>query len=1354
MSRAIALLFILYAFRLASQTVASFEQLSSHEGLSQGMVFDILQSRDGFLWVATKDGLNRYDGYRFEVFSHDAFDPNSLSQNECRQLYEDSRGWLWISHPTGMDVYQPQTGKFLPTDSLGLHLPKLIFRRYFFADLPDGHIWICVPGEPNVYIFKPAENGQQAKLDSFLISAVPAQEDGRKPSVFIGIFLTKNDGLYVGTNAGLYHAEQVTPPYRLSFVNGTASISSNSLLSMGEVESGGFGLMDGASIWSIREGKVISQKNLPEPGNWYLAWEGKTWNGQPQNLKCWQYESLVKGADPLFEIPVPTPLQKVSPALGINKIVMDRAGVYWFATNGYGLLKWTPNKRKFQHFFPGKSFRQIKVTPNAGIFFTIDNLTIWEDGDFTKSRPNDWLAGLSDLLRWEFSAFDKDGNFWVLGSSADQQCLLCRVDSQTKKVVKYPKPCHQMGLLLSNNGNLLSISDDCALVSFNPQTGESTSTPFKKIEQRNIGSAFLMGTLYEDAQGVVWIYHFPGLIKAVPDGKGWKFSYFQNNPNDRSSLSDNFILSLQDDPIRPEQYLWVGTKGGGLNRLDKKTGKFRHFKTQDGLPDNVVYAVLADGSGHLWLSTNRGLSRFDVVKEEFKNFTAADGLQSDEFNQSSFLKTPDGRLIFGGINGINAFHPDSLRFNLKAPQVAITRLSVNNHWEDFRLLENGILKRPLNVTDRIDLDYSQNLLSIEFSALDFTSPTQNHYRYRLTGVDKDWVEAGQRNSVQYANLQPGQYIFEVNGSNNDGIWSETPAKLEIVILPPWWRTKLASFLYLLAFLAGAFALYRFQINRAKLKNQLDFEHREAARLAELDRIKTDFFSNITHEFRTPLTLILEPVRQMLNEDTNGHFAQRLSLVKNNGEKMLALVNQLLDMAKLEGGKMELDLRLGDIMETIRPIFQSFAVIAKKKGIQLKMSGLLEVEAFYFDVGKVEKVLTNLLSNAVKFTSQGAVNVEIKQLEIRNSIDDQFPISYFQFLISDTGPGIPPDAQHHIFERFYQVDTSSTRTNEGTGIGLALTKELVELMGGTIDVESEVGKGATFTVTLPMANRSEMREVRGEERHSGNLKIESAHSSTLAPQPSLFTPHLSLLIIEDNPELRQFIQSILSSQYQVVEASNGAEGIRKAKELIPDLVISDVMMPEKDGFQVCDELKNDYLTSHIPIILLTAKTAIDSKIQGLRTGADAYLSKPFHTEELLVRIEKLIEGRRHLLEKFSHSANGHSIKKLVEELPIIENEFLRKFTLILEEQLDDETLSVESLASKMFVSRVQLHRKLKALTDQSANEFVRNYRLDRALELLKNKEGNVMQVSIMVGFGNEKYFSTRFKERFGYSPSEV
>ncbi|MBK8428392.1 MAG: response regulator [Lewinellaceae bacterium] len=993
----------------------------------------------------------------------------------------------------------------------------------------------------------------------------------------------------------------------------------------------------------------------------------------------------------------------------------------WIGTNGFGIFKVNLHGPTFKSYLPKTTQRKIVEDPKGNLITAHDIHVQYSSTRFDQIEPNRSFIHARDYP-WQLSAlFDPEGNCWVTDPG---EPFLYRTDAQSNE--KKAFPWTGIGLCYNQKGRLLSVSGE-GLFEFDPTTEQSKFYPFKTpMQQRTEFSQFF----WEDSEGMLWIFGFEGLIKAISNGTGYQFEYFVNNPQDRSTLSSNIVLSVADDPLEPTRYLWVGTKSGGLNRLDKQSGTLKQYKREHGLPDNVIYGVLAENPStigrsagkHIWLSTNKGLCRFDVQTETTKNFTVADGLQDNEFNSSSYLKTRDGTMIFGGVKGLTVFHPDSLRFNTHIPQIRIVGLSVNN--KDF----------DISGKSSITLSHNQNLLTFDFAALEFTNPAQNQYRYQLMDVDKDWVDLGARNSVQFANLAPGTYTFKVLGSNNDGVWSEQPAELRFTIRPPWWASWWAYLLYLAIAVTAARLYYRYRL-------QLRLEHQEALRLAELDDFKSRFFTNITHEFRTPLTVMLGMSEQLAKEEKDEPKRNKLGLIKRSGENLLRLVNQILDLAKLESNALKINYIQGDVLTFLKYIAESLHSLANAQNLLLRVESDQAKIVMDYDPERFLQIIHNLLSNAIKFTPSGG------KVLLRADLKDK----WLHITVTDSGAGIPAEELPNLFERFFQAKNQEHAKAGGTGIGLSLTHELVKAMGGEISVDSKVGVGSTFLVKLPVTNSSVFEEklmpIDGVTR---NLPVKrSLHSDGVTPSHPVTMQ--TVLLIEDNPDVVEYLNACLDGQFHLDFAYNGQAGIEKALENIPDLIVSDVMMPMKDGFEVVEALKNNALTSHIPIILLTAKADVQSRLAGLRKGADAYLSKPFHAEELLVTIENLLELRRKLQLKYQQYALSPTVPEGAETADM-EDGFLQKVREVIEANYPKEDFGLPQLCQKIGMSRSQLFRKMKALTDMAPSDLIRSHRLNKAKVLLESGAANVAEAAWKVGFKDPSYFSKLYQEEFGVAPS--
>ena len=770
----------------------------------------------------------------------------------------------------------------------------------------------------------------------------------------------------------------------------------------------------------------------------------------------------------------------------------------------------------------------------------------------------------------------------------------------------------------------------------------------------------------------------------------------------------------------------------------------------------MIFGILEDEHENLWLSTNKGISKFNPITGLFRNYDVRDGLQSNEFNQGAYHQSKSGNMFFGGINGITKFHPDSVKDNPHIPPIVIT---------DFQLFNKpvligidtsnnrSILKKSITETEEIELFYDDNVISFEFAALDFHIPEKNKYAFIMEGFDRDWTYTdANRRFVTYTNLDPGVYTFRVKGSNNDGVWNEKGTALKIIITPPWWATWWAYTLY------GLFAVVlfststRFYLNRQRLRHQLELELEHSEKLEEVNQMKSRFFANISHEFRTPLTLILGPTESIIKDTSKEEIKKKAGTIKRNANRLLNLINQLLDLSKLEAGKLKLKASCGNIVSFVKGIAMSFESVGERRDILLKMKTTNNEIEVYFDKEKMEKILTNLFSNAFKFTPEGG-----KITVVINERDDKF----VEIKVKDTGIGIPEKELPKLFDRFYQVDSSHTREREGTGIGLALTKELVELHRGSIKVESKEGKWTEVTVTLPLGKEHLLPdEIVEADESPDEKKILVEEEDTLTslqlekPLPEDFDKDKTIiLVVEDNADVREFIKESLEGEYQVEEAVNGEQGVRKAESIIPDLIVSDIMMPKMDGYDLTKKLKNDEKTSHIPIILLTAKTEQESKLEGLATGADDYLVKPFDTEELLIRIKNIINTRRKLHKKFS---KGEYILPRGEEkkLRSIDEHFMNKVIEVIEQHISEEEFSIEEFGNEVGMSRSQLHRKLKALSGKSASRYIRSVRLTRAKTMIIDQKGNISEIAYSVGFSSPAYFTKCFKDEYGYPPSDL
>lgn len=1329
-----------------TQTAPLFETISIAQGLSQGMIFDLLQDREGFIWVATKNGLNRYDGYRFNIFTNDPYNPASLSGNTVMELFEDSKGFIWAgTDNSGVNIYDKKKGVFY-------HLTHSSSP----ASLSSNNIKSIVELNDGRYLVGTTQAGLN------IITLSKAFFEKGAPATISRLTLPNNTQLYgMGKDAsgrvwvcGLDGQVYLFNPQQNSFT----------LLSNAQFYNSGYCNQDGSLL--ANNNLFLSTGNIVTPlfdttripaGNVLLKSNSALWDNIHREPHFYEVARWEPGKTPDFNSKVQVDTSKRI----CYPFMIDQSGILWSGSVGYGLRKYNSVNNQFATHIRGKSVRLIIPAPDHEIY--------WLDYSYVCKNLKDSQSSttafrdIPSVTQIDNFIIDRNRDYWIKSDNSGYY----KYNPLTKLLKAYPavNPGQTFGykqpFLEDSKGNIWFPGKDGNVTLLNTATDK---TSFFNIN--NNSAKPVITFLHEDKQGSFWVGTETGMAKLVfPNGMSSlpEIKWFYNDNSTRNSLNYNHVSCFLDDPAAPEKYLWVSTKGGGLNRLDKTTGIFSHITAKNGLPDDVVYGVLADEEGNIWGSTNKGIFCMTAAgtgKEEwhFRNFTKADGLQDDEFNTGAFAKLPDGLLAFGGVNGINIFNPKSVLAASFTPNVFITNILVNNQ-PVTPGDETSLLKSTIEHSDHITLTYLQDILTLEFSSLDFTSPGQNKYRYQLVGIDEDWVESDSRRSATYLHLPSGKYTFKVQGSNSQGIWSDKISELQITVLPPWWKTWWAYLIYILVFAIAVRYYLKFYFNKAKLKAELQYEQEEAKRIKELDSIKTQLYTNITHEFRTPLTVILGMARQV-TANPNEHFNNGMDMIVRNGENLLNLVNELLDLSKLESGKMTLQLTDGDLISFLRYIVESFQSLAASQNKQFHFLSDVDELNVSFDGEKIRQIITNLLSNALKFTPEkGNVYVSLMQETITDDDKAQLVIK-----VKDTGIGIPENQIPYIFDRFYQLDNSATRKAEGTGIGLALTKELVKLLGGSIAVKSPpvgANKGTEFTVSLPftLAQRSDIYSLpvnpSGITESLPVMAKKQSGGITKNLQEQTDTP--LILLVEDNADVVAYTASCLPD-YKLCVGCDGREGFEIATEMVPDLIITDVMMPFVDGFEMCRQLRADERTSHIPIIMLTAKADMQSKLEGIDKGADVYLEKPFNREELLLRIKKLLETRQQLQHYYMKlagipSAVTASATAIAQPETAAENEFVIKVRNVIEAHLEDYNFSVEQLCKKIFMSHSQLHRKLHALVGCSPNKFIRMVRLAKARQLLLETNDSIASVALASGFNDPGYFARVFKQEFGCTPLE-
>jgi len=1321
------------------------EVLNSAQGLSQGMIYDILQDKQGFLWYGTRGGLNRFDGYGFKAFKPDPFNPFSISDNTVQAILEDRRGLLWLgTENNGIDVYDHQSGRFyhLKAGKNGLSNSNVAS----LAEAPDGAIWVGTRDGLNKVELKELPT-QSADLSGVAKVKVYNWEQSPDKTPFGNIYqyllCTKDGILWVGT---LHRA------YRFDLNKGTKeTLPTYEQDSNSPWQTNAFAQDPEGNIWLGQNTRLIriTGKNrtiftfppAEAPYLTYLAFDQQSnlYLGRRKYVYFFSKSDLAQNqkVEPKIFASFPP-----SGVIGSTDIICDRNGLIWIGTNGYGVRKYNLVNQFFQHLMPGISTRRIHAD-YFGKVWAWESSAVISRVDEQSKKPVEPFLPVNEFYNHDLLQA-KDSSYWFLGelrSGPSGTGFLIRKNPKTGLVQRFPCPI-TLGIfsqiLEDQQGDIWICGWESTLARFDVQTQKFSTYSFANITGLKEASyAFVL-----DHNKQFWIGTPHGLVQGILDKKDkMTFSLYRCNPAEAKSLSNDAVLSICDDPRNPETLLWVGTRGGGLNALNKKTGECRHYNIGDGLPDDVIYGILPDQRGNLWLSTNSGLSKFTPQSEHFENYSATDGLQDNEFNTVSFAKGHDGRLFFGGVNGITAFFPEKISPNADPPKVFITALKINNK---ITAPGEGALKQNIENTSAITLRYDQNHLTLDFVAMDFAEAHKNQFKYRLKGADKNWIESTTAHSVNYSNLVPGHYTFEVSSGGTHGVWPEQPScTLDIRILPPWWRSQLALFLYLVGIIWGIYHYIQWRVRGEKARNQRAFEKREFERIQTLEQLKSNFFTNITHELRTPLTLVVEPLRQILKQPAAENWLNKVQTAERSGTRLLQLVNQLLDLAKLEAGAMPLESHWGSIDEVLTQIAATFAEQASRKNIHFDIiASETPLDEATFDRDKLEKIISNLLSNALKYTPEAG------KISVKWYAQSEGDTQVLKVEVKDTGPGIPLKDQVHIFERFYTLDQVAPDGQASTGVGLSLSKELAEIMGGQIELESKAGEGALFRLSLPLQKAILVQKA-------GDTWSNAASSMSTTDQPG---QEILVLVAEDDTELRNFLVQTLQAQYRVMGAEHGLQALELARQHTPDIIISDLIMPKMDGFELLQQLKKDLSTSHIPVMLLTARASLENRLTGLQQGAEAYLQKPFHTEEVLAWIQTLLKNRQQLQLRFVGKPQTDQEAPMnvsaAPGLSSLDQEFLQRLEQVIKQEMENENLSVEDLARLMFLSRSQLHRKVIALTGLSSTEYLRKLRLDQAMHLLQTEGGKIADIAQRVGFRNVKYFSTAFKEYFGKSPSEI
>lgn len=1333
-----------------------FKRLDVRQGLSHNQVNSIFQDNRGFLWLGTMSGLNRFDGNEIRVFRHNHTHPNSLSDNYITHIYELPDKKLWIGTRNGGNIYDPLSESFQRNTnnyllSIGLPAGQIskivkdkdanywflyqnlggIFRfntkdkkitqlllkaaqpggisSYDVADLQqdnNGHIWL-------VY-----RNGLLEKLNEHLqvTTTSPPLQTAGKSSESYSLFIDAENELWIyspmSTNTGgIFHYQPLTDkllhystqssPIRLNsnIVTGITQ-DENNLLWIG-TDHGGINLIN------KRTQTIRYIKNDPEDN--YSVSQNSTYTIYKDNNNIiWlgthkqgvSYYDRKLPAFNLFKHKISDP--QSLPVEDINKFAEDAQGNLWIGTNGNGLLYFNPKNQTF------KRYVHDPKDPNSLSSNIIVSLCV-------DAQNNLWVGTYFGGLNY----FDGKNFKRFLKQPDNPNSIL---DNSVWDIMEDSGQNIWIGTLSGG------------VTRYSPGSGQFTH--YHVEDGRSVHSNYITA-MQEDKTGKIWFATSNGIDIFNP--ATGQFRYYGHDDEDSTTLSNNNVMSLLEDS---KGRMWVGTREG-LNLFLPDLGQFKIFRKEDGLPDNTILTILQDDKGSLWISTPNGLGNIRLIETpdraltiQCTNYDEANGLQGREFNDKAAIKTTSGNLLFGGPYGFNMFKPDEFIYDIVPPKLVFTSLQIFNTTVTPGEKFNGhlILPESITETDHLELPYNQNVFSLSFTSIGTASSFKNHYKYKLEGFNNEWLTTdGSQRTITYTNIDPGKYKLWLTTAEDDPIKPRHAIQLSIQVLPPFWKTPLAYLIYFLIATGVLLFTRHLIIQKTKMRLNLAQQKKEAERIHELDMLKVKLFTNISHELRTPISLILSPAESLIQQKNTPEVHKNLQLIYTNARRLLGLVNQLLDFRKLEKKELRLYITNSDIVSFTREITASFSDIAERKKIDYSFNSTHKEIAVNYDPDKLERILFNLLSNAFKFTGENGnihVNVNVDNIEKQVCI-----------AVKDSGIGIPAPQQAKIFERYFQHNTPEGFKTTGTGIGLAISKEYAKLHGGDIRVESTETGGTCFTIMLPILSTSAKADL------TETLSVVMSKQSVAEPDET--KKKQAVLLVEDNDDIRFYIKDNLQQQYTIFEALNGKEGWDKAQELLPELIICDVTMPEMDGLTLCSKLKQDKHTSHIPVVLLTARGSEEQQLEGLRTGAIDYITKPFSIEMLLNRVKNILQHQEKMRAAFQQKLDINPAE--ISATPVDED-FITRAIAAVEKEISNTEFSVEDLSKAMLMSRVALYKKLLSLTGKAPLDFIRTIRMKRAAQLMEKSNKSVSEIAYEVGFSNPKYFTKFFKKEFDQLPS--
>jgi signal transduction histidine kinase/ligand-binding sensor domain-containing protein/DNA-binding response OmpR family regulator len=1337
---------------------------------SKSGIYTIAQDQFGFMWMGTNGaGLYKYDGINYETYEQNSKVSNSINSNLIYVAYVDTHNRLWIGTDEGLCLYNRNLNTFENINIKKNKNKETVISVKSIIEDRKGNLFL---GTFNYGLL-------QLNTQTRAITEIKSDIPNTSNYLINSLVKDKNGTIYLGTSLGLKVLDPLKNEVKKAAIDSNKTLGSLNIVSMfvdsnqnlwigngykglvkvdlnAQVKQGILYPVTQKRIMSIQatdsktilcatendglivvnDQGVVQKKYVNNKFNIRSLGSNSVWSlFQDKEKRIWLgyynkglgiFDKINSKVNMIESLPGNPQSLQTSCVTGIAK---DQEGQLWISMEGGGVDVYNPSTKSFKH-----------INKSDNTYYS--GLT---DGNITKvfidKKQNVWLAS------WN------EGIFFLKKGSRNF------INYKTKNTPNLA------------SDNIMSITEDSrgviwigtfgkGLHYYTPSDGQihhCNSLPFSKAGVSNLDIRKVLA----DSDDAIWIGSTTGLYKVTTkDFVHFSVVSFRDKMSAKfkNHKSTHTINSLYEGKNKE---IWIGTDGAGLFSYNKKKDLLKWYINFRGLNEKSISSIVESNDRNIWLSGKKGITRIDLKNQTTINYSIDDGLLGNDFNNNAVLKDENGTLYFGSYEGLNYFNPASLVKSKKQLPIYFTDLKLFN--KTVKPLEkNSPLIKVISQTKKIILQHDQSVFTIDFIAVNYSFPARNQYAYYLEGFDDSWNYVGNKRSATYTNLAPGNYVFKVKAAEKNGVWSQAPLELKIEILPPWWKTSFAYLFYSLLLLAAIHFGNQYYQNRFKQKQMIEFEQKKAFQIEKLNNKKLQFFTNISHEFRTPLTLILNPLADIIKNysaDLPEGVLHKLQTIQKSSDRLSRLINELMDFNKLQFNKMTLQLQQIEVVSFTREIVSYFDEEAFSRGIDLQFESNKTSLKDWIDPKMFEKIIFNVISNAFKVTpDNGKILVKInvnEQLVRFPLINDSNTYPSFEVTVEDTGAGLDKKDIKKIFDRFYQVNNLNKAYYGSTGIGLEVVRGFVELHKGIIEVESELGVGTTFKLVFPVGkeffNENEIlfEEFKKEKKISFTPIVEKSETEVLE-DPEKQDRTYTILIVEDNVELRNYLKNELKKEYKVIVAENGKVGLELAQQKLPDLILTDVIMPVMSGLELCKNIKADLKTSHIPLMMLSAKALVKDRLEGIDSGADMYLSKPFDMDILRSSLVQLINSRQIMFNKFYNGITP----KAKEKTTTLDNEFIKNILNYINENISETELSVEDLASKVFLSRSQLYRKVKTLTGVSVNEFIRNVRLEKATELIELGNDNITEISYKVGFSSPSYFTKCYKEKYGFLPTQL